>query len=272
MSYDNESQEHFKFVGPGTYTVRHGEALPEQPPRKIVLSGDIDTVRTFLRMRYLNNRLKPQGRATDVENEDGDTYKVLYLGTGRQWVNPQTAIIEIDREGMDIVLLMNPEDFYGPEVRATLRLSPELEQFKLQSNGISKGVFKRDEIVQMLKFSRLHFANREAHTTLLRAYETFEAKVDLEIKQSADQRGSRENALRKVVTTALPHEFTLHIPIFKGQKRETFRVEIAFDVTEGGARFWFESVELAELVQERRDEIFDEMAKEWADEFVIINK
>lgn len=35
-------------------------------------------------------------------------------------------------------------------------------------------------------------------------------------------------------------------------------MEICLDVTEGSARFWFESVELHELIQKRLDEIFEE--------------
>ncbi|HUS00599.1 MAG TPA: hypothetical protein VMY77_02670, partial [Chitinophagaceae bacterium] len=61
------------------------------------------------------------------------------------------------------------------------------------------------------------------------------------------------------------------IPIFKGFDPVRFRVEVCLDVTEGSARFWFESVELHEIMIKQVDEIFDEELKS-CEGFVIVNK
>lgn len=56
-----------------------------------------------------------------------------------------------------------------------------------------------------------------------------------------------------------------------GIKPVTFRVELCYDVTEGSVKFWLESVELHEIIQQQVDAIFIEELKAAAG-FVIINK
>jgi hypothetical protein len=63
----------------------------------------------------------------------------------------------------------------------------------------------------------------------------------------------------------------LQIPIFSGEANETFRVEIGLEATDGSIRFWLESTELAELIDERKESIIEEEIENCQD-FVIIHK
>lgn len=101
----------------------------------------------------------------------------------------------------------------------------------------------------LIKFSRLHFESEEKHAMLLAAYRSFNAKAYIDMASDSDNRGNKSNSFNKKVETNLPVDFVLNIPIFKGQDRLKFHVEICLEVTDGGCNFWFESVELHELIE-----------------------
>lgn len=221
--------------------IREGVALEQKEPQKIELSGDINTISSFLKNR-------------------GDGYDL-------QKVDKSKAIVIVDKENMKILLKLNPQNFYGTTVTGSLELSQELKVWSINQSK----TFKREELVQLIKFNRLSFDNPEQHDKVLKAYMAFEAKTDSELKASNDTRGNKAASISKNVSTNIPTEFILLIPVFKGKDVMRFRVEICLDVTDGGARFWFESTELHELINTNRDIIFNEELKA-AEGFVIINK
>jgi hypothetical protein len=239
----------------GEITIRKGEALPLKEPQKISLSGDINSVANFLGRRFA-----PQG--TDVFET-----MVKYTGYGLQKVEADRAVIVVDKQAMSITLLLDPENFYGSSVTGTLTVSDELKAFSINAAR----TFTREELVKLLRFSGLYFPDRDKFETLVKSYQSFSAKAYIDMQTEADTRGNKTNNYSKRVETALPDEFVLKIPIFKGQPEETFRVEICLEVTDGSARFWFESVELHELTKTRIDEIFAAQLK-GCEGFVIINK
>jgi hypothetical protein len=69
----------------------------------------------------------------------------------------------------------------------------------------------------------------------------------------------------------IPTEFILNIPIFKGFDPERFRVEVCLEATDASVRFYFESVELLELIETRKKEIFAAELESCKD-MVIIHK
>lgn len=221
--------------------IREGAALEQKEPQKIELSGDIKTVSSFL-----------------LNRSDG---------YDQQRVDRNKAIVIVDKDNMKITLNLDPQNFYGTIITGSLELSQELKVWSINQSK----TFKREELVQLIKFNRLSFDNTEQHDKILKAYMAFEAKTDSELKASNDTRGNRAASINKNVSTNIPTEFILLIPIFKGKEAVRFRVEICLDVTDGGARFWFESTELHEIINTSKDIIFNEELKA-AEGFVIINK
>lgn len=221
--------------------VRTGEALEQVAPVKIQLAGDINTVSSFLNKR---------------EN-----------GFDLQRVDKSKAVVIVDKEKMKIVLELDPQNFYGTVVTGSLELSQELKIWQINQSK----TFTREDLVKLIKFNRLSFDNMEQHDKVLKSYMAFEASTASELKASNDTRGNKAASISKNVSTNIPTEFILLIPIFKGKDPMRFRVEICLDVTDGGARFWFESTELHELINTNRDIIFNEELK-IAEGFVIINK
>lgn len=227
--------------GGNTLTILEGKALEEKYPEKIVIVGDINCVSSFLKRRK--------------------------NGFDLQKVDQSKVIVLVDKKEMSITLKLDPQNPFGTIVDARLELSDELKVFSINQPK----TWKREELVQLIRFNKLSFDNAEQHDKVLKAYMSFDAKAITDVAASNDTRGNKANSFSKAVTTNIPTEFILLVPVFKGKEAQRFRVEICLDVTDGGARFWFESVELHELINTQRDIIFNEELKS-CEEFVIINK
>lgn len=223
-------------------TVRNGEALKPVAPEKIRISGNISAVSDFLRVRKEK-------------------------GSGFQSIDLSKAVVLVNKRDLMIRLLLDPENHYGAEVTSKLEYSDELKAFYINQSK----TFTREELIKLIRFNKLFFGDADKHAGLLASYMAFNATSNADIKQESDTRGNRANHLVKKVETNVPTEFILNIPIFKGGEKERFRVEICLDVTDGGARFWFESVELNEIVQTRVDEIFQYELESCAG-FVVIHQ
>lgn len=223
-------------------TIWEGKALEQKPSEKISISGDIKSVSSFLSVRKES-------------------------GSGTQVIDVSKAVVIVDKKALTIELLIDPENYYGASVLAKLEKSDELAPFCINQNK----TFSKEELVKLIKFNKIFFDAPTKHAEMLLAFQKISSTVNIRANDSADDRGNKERAFVKEVTSNAPTEFILNIPIFKGFDAVRFRVEVCLDVTEGSARFWFESVELHELMQTTIDIIFNEELKS-AQGFVIINK
>jgi hypothetical protein len=222
--------------------VLEGKTLELKPSEKITLTGDIKSVSSFLSIR--NNS-----------------------GKGTQEIDKSKAVILVDKKALTIELLIDPENHYGAKVLARLEKSDELQPFFINQNK----TFTKEELIKLIKFNKIYFDDAGKHAEMLLAFQKVSSTVNIKANDSSDDRGNKERAFVKEVTSNAPTEFILSIPIFKGFPAVRFRVEVCLDVTEGSARFWFESVELHELMTKQVDSIFSEQLKS-AEGFVVINK
>ena len=225
-----------------TLTIYEGSALPLMSPEKINISGDIKSVGSFLNVRKSK-------------------------GSGFQQIDVSKAIVIVDKKDLTIELSLDPENYYGAKIKGTLQKSDELQPFCINQNK----TFSKEELVKLIKFNKIFFEDPTKHGQMLLAFQKVESSVNIKANDSSDDRGNKERAFVKEVTSNAPTEFILNIPIFKGFAPARFRIEVCLDVTEGSARFWFESIELHEISQKQVTNIFDEELKS-ASEFVIINK
>lgn len=230
------------FAEDGLLTIRQGQALPLKEPVAIEIDGDIKSVSAFLNVRKA-------------------------AGTGYQEIDISKAVITVDKKAMSICLETDPGNAFGTTVTGKLEISEELKNFSINQNQ----TFRKEELVKLIKFNKLFFADAEKHAAMLLAFQKVSSTVNIRAGESSDERGNKERSFVKEVTTNAPTEFILQIPVFKNFANSRFRVEICLDVTEGSARFWFESVELHEIMQQQMAEIFA-TELESADGFVVINK
>lgn len=228
-----------------TLTLLQGKALEQKHPEKINLSGNIESVVQFLAKRY------------------GER-----AGKSLQEVDKEKAVVTVDEKNMSILLQLDPENPFGAEVLAKLEMTEELKQFCINENKL----FTREKMIDLLKFNKRFFANPLHHEAVLKAYMSLNLSGNTSIKSESDHRGNKDLQFKKEINSQnIPHNFTLDISIFKGQPPVKFAVDICIDVKELSVSFWFESVELVELIELHRKEIFAEQLKHCQD-FVIITK
>lgn len=226
-------------------TIREGKALEQKHPEKIKLSGNIESVAQFLIKRY-----------------GGRTGKSL------QEVDKEKVVVVVNEKAMNISLLLDPENPFGFEVLASLEQTDELKQFHINDNF----EFTRESMIKLLKFNKRFFADPLKHEALLNSYMSLNLSGNTMIKSESDDRGNKDLQFKKAINSSgVPQNFTLEIPIFKGQPVVKFKVDICIDVKEMSVSFWFESVELVELIEELRKDIFAKQL-EFCTDFVIITK
>jgi hypothetical protein len=222
---------------------REGEALPPVAPNKIKIIGNIKTVSEFVNKRHTAD--------TDC---------------GLQYIDSDRAIVTVDKENHWIKLELDPENPYGAEITGKLEMEPELLKFNIETSK----KLTQQELIKLLKYGKRWFADPAAHEALLLAYMKLDVKVSANLTNDApDGRGNRSNTFEKKVTSNVPEDFILRIPIFKGQEPRTFRVEICLDSTDGSTKFWLESVELAELIQIESETILRKELESCSDYVVI---
>lgn len=226
----------------GELILRTGTAPDVIEPETLSISGDIRSVGAFIKGR------------NELQNLQG--------------INKETTIVTVDKEKDYIKLQANPNDSYGTTVTGTLLTSDELALFHINSTK----TFSQKELIKILKFNRIYFTDNMQQQDLLKQYMAFTFKTNSEGHASGDDRGNKSSANVKAVETNIPKFFSLKIPIYKGERPVTFQVEICLDVTDGGgAKFWFESVELHELQQIEKEIIF-KRELELCDGLVVIHK
>lgn len=225
-------------------TIRQGNALPLKEPNRVDISGDIRSVGAFIK-----------GRSGAL------------AGHSTQELDKSKVVVYTDYKNMTIELYPDPENPYGAKITGKLEVSDELKTFQINREK----TWKKDEFVKLLKFSRMYFSSPEAHGKVLSAYQSFNAETIGNINDTKDTRGNKDVAFKKTVSTNIPLNFILDIPIFKGEKNKKFSVDICLDVSESSAIFWLESVELHEMMEKEKKELFN-VAMEDAIQFVVINK
>lgn len=224
--------------------VREGKASEIKPPEKIELSGDIRTVKSFIDKR------KGITEFTDSLQE----------------IDPDRAIVTVDKEGLSIHLDLDPENFYGAVVTGKLEIEPELLKFAIDTGK----KYTQQELIKLLRRNKRFFFDAAAHESLLKAYIALDVVVTADLKNNApDNRGNRSSSFAKTVTSNIPEDFILNIPIFKGHDRKKFRVEIILDSTDGSTKFWMESVELEELIAIESEAILNKELESCSDYVVI---
>lgn len=243
-------------IAPGNSEIiyRTGSASVIREDKIISIEGDINAVSEFLLKRY--------------ERKDADPVQGV-KGKGTQFVDFEKSLVIVDKDADKpyILLQVDPQEHYGASIKAVLETSPELEIFDI-NNGHE---YSREDLIKLFRFNKMHFAKPGAGLELERAFQKFSAKGYVDLVKEDDTRGNATHSITKKVETGLPLNFVLNIPIYKGQQKEEIEVDLCLDVNGTRVSFWFESVQLVELLQQRKDEIFAKELSACVD-FPIIHK
>lgn len=229
--------------------LREGKAadpLPQREPNRIRIEGDIRTVGNYVAART--------SEAIEAV-ADKEVTDYVAVDPGLQAIDRTRAVLTVDRRERWMRLELDPENYYGVVVTGKLEPAPELTAF-----GINAGrMYKREELVKLLKFNSVFFADRGKHMEVIAGLMKVRVKTEAEINAHNDNRGNKGAGYEQKVVQddGLLKRFDLKIPIYKGEEAMTFDVEVCFDVSGGLLEFWLESVRLRELELELVNSIID---------------
>lgn len=229
-----------------TINILEGKALDPKHPERLKITGQIESVNAYLNAR--RGTLQPEGAL--------------------QHINKDLAVITMDEAQMTITLDVDPNHPFGTEVVGKLEFNPDLLAWFINKDK----QFTREQLITLLKFNRRFFADASQHRIMLDAYQKLNLTGQTNLKNESDSRGNKDAAFKKTIdSSTIPTEFSLFMPIFKGQPEKKFRVEVCLDATDASVRFWFESVELIEIIEADKKEIFNKQVAGYTD-FAIIWK
>lgn len=184
-----------------------------------------------------------------------------------EWLRVRNSVKETDHvifnnTEMTIAFVYNERMPEGGAVMGALKYNPDLLAI-LNLNMMNQ--YTPKELGALLKRNRVFFTDRDENSKMVTLLNNFTANVQSEIEANQDTRGNKKASFEKKVTTNMPAEFKLTMPIYVGFAPKTFRVEICFDTTESTVRCWMESPELHEISITERDRIITEQLKPFRD-------
>lgn len=188
------------------------------------------------------------------------------IDTPLKWLEKRAGIIDLtqctvsyNRDEMVITLDVNEHSHYNDVIRGRLIISPEFKKF-----GINEGKYVTGfELSDLIRMNRSCFENKSKAMELVTIMRNFKAKVTRDIEANDDKKGNRMAYVRQVVEGNQPPSFDLCIPIFKGQPKQKFTVEI--DIDPDTLQATLVSPDAQDMIAETRDSLMDKILKEIGD-------
>ena len=206
----------------GEIAIREGKALDLRNPVPVNIVGTIDSP-----LRWLEKR-------------------VVVL-------NPKQCHVQVNRSDMAIGLNINERDSFSDCITGKLLLSDEYIRF-----GINEGKYMTGlELSDLIRMNRSCFESKQKAMELVTIMRNFKAKVTTQIEASDDKKGNRTALVRQVVEGNQPPSFELAIPIFKGQPKRTFTVEI--DIDPDTLQATLVSPDAQDIIAETRDQLINDV-------------
>lgn len=167
-----------------------------------------------------------------------------YTGKVTNELEIKKSDITIVAEPLSIKLICNE---FNEEIRyvitGTLEESKDLKAFGINTSR----KYTNSELAQLLKMNRYHFKKMDENHLIVKNLNQFKAKVVQEIENANDFKGNKKMLFEQQVDAELKLSFKLDIPLYSGEPKSVFSVDIEFDVTDGGVTYWLSSPELKDL-------------------------
>lgn len=197
------------------------------------------------------------------------TSPLRWLEKRIQLINQKESNIIIDRDNMNIRLIINETDFYRTSIEGSLQPSKEMIEFGINSE-------KKWEPIKLSQFFKMHrafFKDKTENMMLVSTLKSFKAKVNQDIERSKEENGSRVDNYSQVVDLNLPKSFKINVPLFKGFACEEIEVEVYADVDGRDVSLSLVSAGANETIEEYKNNVLDEQIRlisEIAPDIVII--
>ncbi len=223
-----------------------------------------------------NELIIREGKAIEVFNPE----IVNITGTldaPLRWIQQRIELMDqkachvlVDRDKMQIKLVINEKDHFGDSVTGTMVFHPDFIKF-----GINTGQYRTAfEMAEFIKMNRAFFENRSIAMNLVTQLRQFKAKVDKQVEADHNpNKGDKRVLIQQAVESNIPEEFSVVIPIFKGTAKQTIKLETYFNPDD--LTCTLVSPEANEITEGYKDSEIDRVIgsiKELAPDIVFIEK
>ena len=169
-------------------------------------------------------------------------------------LNQKKCHVIVCRDANSITLIINESDEYNKgSVVDKLQYHPKLIEFGINM----KKAWEPIELSQFFKMNRSFFLDRSENMSIVNTLKNLKTTVDVSIEKMKEENGSFADNYSGVVTSNLPGEFKLNIPVFKGSARETLEVEIWATVNGRDVSLQLVSPSAVAFMEEERDKLLD---------------
>lgn len=205
-----------------TLTIRTGEAPEVYDPQRLNIIGVIDTPFRWLEKRKDNIECK-------------------------------NCHILVSRDEMGIKLIIDEHNHFADNIGGKLILSEEFKRFGINDGKYTTGM----ELSDLIRMNRSCFESKNKAMELVTIMRNFKATVTTQIEASDDKKGNTAQLRRQTVEGNQPPSFELCIPIFKGQPKQHFTVEI--DIDPDTLQATLVSPDAQDMIATQRDTLMNEV-------------
>lgn len=220
----------------GEVIVRTGEALPLFPKTALKLNGTIESVLDFAKKR-------------------------------ESVINKLTAHVVLCVSAGTVLFVVDETDNAKQSISGSLILHKQLDALYINT-GKTFGI---QDLANIFKLNRRFFVSRDEHMSLLSSMNDLKVKTSVEFQNANDFAGTTLNSKLVKVTHGIPLKFTLRSPLFEGHEPNEIPVTIEVIPDNGSIRVSLVSVEMAEMIDLKKEEIFTKVRNELA-EYVLIEQ
>ena len=171
-------------------------------------------------------------------------------------INKSTVTVLINKS--KITLIIN-EYYKKDKIKIIGSLSSYDDLIKFGINN-EHTAYTNQQLARFLKLNRYYFDSMDENHQVVRNLNSFKALVNQEIENNNDFKGNKKYLFEQKAKTDLKLSFKLNMPVFQGESKKRFIVDIGFDVTDGSVSFWLESPELKDIELRERDLIMEREA------------
>ncbi len=221
--------------------IREGAAQVIRDPLRLQYNGVLKAPFQFLEQKISGTHVAVMGANVDLALQETET---IY--------NTRRSTLLVDTDEGKLTLMLNDKDNFNDIIIGTLTESDDYADFCINDDDRFFGL---NEVIKMVKRNKFKFADAAQHTQFLTNLMNFNARITTVVQQHKDDKtGNSLNLLQRVVeeNKSAP-EFKLNCPIYKGYPKKIFNVQTCIDASSGSIRFFFESVDLYELLDSEKE-------------------
>lgn len=197
------------------------------------------------------------GKAPEVHDPVALTIRGV-IDSPLKWLEKRKDIIDqkqcsviVNRDDMEIGLRINEHDYFKDTIYGILLISTEFKKFGINSGEYTTGL----QLSDLIRMNRSCFEDKKKAMELVTIMRNFKATVTTQLEMSDDKKGNTAQLRRQTVEGNQPPAFELCIPIFKGQPKVKFTVEI--DIDPDTLQATLVSPDAQDMIAETRDSVMD---------------